>query len=111
MEINSGFLEHLVTKIVFVIGLSNLYLQIWTNRWEDKGSLVVDLCWPLSVTTMWILSGVPGKLDGIDLLEDNGEVDLGEYQAWAEMKMREALAAEAGRDPSAIAVGKGHQSA
>jgi len=27
------------------------------------------------------------------------------------MKMREALAAEAGRDPSAVAAGKGHRSA
>ena len=51
------------------------------------------------------------NLDGVDLLEDNGEVDLGEYQAWVEMKMGEALAAEAGRDPSAVAAGKGHRSA
>ena len=51
------------------------------------------------------------NLDGVDLLEDSGKVDLWEYQAWAEMKMREALAAEAGRDPSAVAAGKGHRSA
>ena len=51
------------------------------------------------------------NLDGIDLLEDSDKVDLWEYQAWAEMKMREALAAEAGRDPSTVAAGKDHRSA